>query len=145
MTVHIIKLCVGAQSVDDLEAWQTRVMAAKTKAGAPALPEHVTRMAPKRRDEVLAGGSIYWVIKGMIRVRQRILDLEPRTDPDGTGRCAFILDPELNLTRPASRAAFQGWRYLKPEAAPPDLIDLPGDAAGLPDHVRVALLDVGAW
>lgn len=121
MTVHLVKLCVGATSVADLEAWVTRRTRSNVVSGFGPVHDHVTRMFPKRHDELINGGSIYWVIKGEIRVRQKILALETVTDAEGGVRCAILLDPPLKLVMPQPRKAFQGWRYLSPEDAPPDL------------------------
>ena len=92
MALHLIKLCVGAETVEDLTSWQDEVMARNAAAGRPALPTHVTRMWPKRADELLAGGSLYWVFKGLVLCRQRILSLDPRQGEDGIQRCATQLD-----------------------------------------------------
>ncbi|MCB1398288.1 MAG: DUF1489 domain-containing protein [Rhodobacter sp.] len=130
MTLHILKLCVGCESVEDLEHWQ-RQRARDLPGG---LPRHVTRMWPKRGDAVLDGGSIYWVIKGTVLVRQRILRLDPVEGEDGITRCALVLDPELVRTEPAPRRPFQGWRYLNAEDAPRDLpATRPGEEALPPD------------
>ena len=85
-------------------------------------------MWPKRADELLAGGSLYWVFHGLVLARQRILGLEPRRGGDGIERCAIRLDPEVVRTLPQPRRPFQGWRYLRPEDAPRDLVA--GDAGG---------------
>lgn len=121
MTVHLVKLCVGADSVEDLASWVTS--RAERNASGPfgRVSDHVTRMFPKRRAELLAGGSLYWVIKGVILVRQQIIGLEPVTGDDEIERCAILLEPKLVLTEAQPQRAFQGWRYLKPEAAPKDL------------------------
>ncbi|RFP91150.1 DUF1489 family protein [Rhodobacteraceae bacterium 63075] len=131
--IHMVKLSVGTESVETLTAWQ-RSRAAQTGDG---LPRHVTRMWPKREAEILAGGSIYWVIKGVIQARQRVLRLDEQIGEDGIRRCAVVLDPEIIRTAPATKRPFQGWRYLKPEDAPVDLApgrenddDLPPDLAG---------------
>lgn len=130
--VHLVKLCVGADSIADLSDWQRSRIA----AGQAPLA-HVTRMWPKRTDEILKGGSLYWVIKGTVTVRQAITGFEQRTAEDGIARCAILLDPTLIRTVPLPRRPFQGWRYLSPEDAPADLDarssdDLPpGLAAGL--------------
>lgn len=131
--IHMVKLSVGTESVETLTAWQ-RSRAAQTGDG---LPRHVTRMWPKREAEILAGGSIYWVIKGVIQARQRVLRLDEQIGEDGIRRCAVVLDPEITRTAPATKRPFQGWRYLKPEDAPVDLApgrenddDLPPDLAG---------------
>ena len=83
-------------------------------------------MWPKRGDELLAGGSLYWVFRGLVLARQRILGLEPRDGADGIGRCAIRLDPEVVRTAPQPRRPFQGWRYLRPEDAPRDLVGAAG-------------------
>jgi len=118
---HIIKLSVGSEAIADLQAWQNHVSARRKAAGQPPLPVHVTRMFPKRRGDLLLGGSIYWVLKGHVLCRQRILDLFPEEGADGISRCAIRLDSELVPTVPVPRKPFQGWRYLKPGDAPADI------------------------
>ncbi|MDX2277580.1 MAG: DUF1489 domain-containing protein [Hyphomonadaceae bacterium] len=137
MTLHIMKLCVGADSVEDLAEWQNGQIKKRKRAHCG------TRMWPKRADEVLAGGSLYWVIKGVILVRQRIVAIDDVVDDHGP-RCGLYLDPELVRTSPQPRRAFQGWRYLDPKDAPPDLGDLKGGAE-LPEHLRRQLVEIGAW
>ena len=112
MTVHLVKLCVGADDIGDLVSWQNHLQKTYGKVF------HTTRMVPKRDADLLEGGSIYWVIKRQIRVRQRIIDIEPFTDGQGIRRCHLHLDPELVHTRLQARRPFQGWRYLPPEDAP---------------------------
>lgn len=121
MAIHLVKLCVGADTVEDLAVWVKKRAAANRRAGRGAVCEHVTRMKPRRMDELLDGGSLYWVIKGLILVRQRIAAFEPVTGADGIERCAILMNPALALTEAQPRRAFQGWRYLKPEDAPADL------------------------
>jgi hypothetical protein len=121
MTLHLIKLSVGTENVDDLRQWQEEILARKRKAGQTVELYHRTLMMPKRRDEVLAGGSIYWVIRGYVRARQRIVGLEQRSASDGVGFCAILLDPPLIQTQLLSHRPFQGWRYLDPTDAPPDV------------------------
>ena len=128
MPVHLIKLCVGADAVDDLAAWQAARIAERRAAGLDPAAFHVTRMWPKRADERTAGGSLYWVIRGLVLARQRILGLEPRPGDDGVERCAIRLDPRIVRTHPQPRRPFQGWRYLRAEDAPADL------AAGAATH-----------
>jgi hypothetical protein len=136
-TVHLLKLCVGADAVEDLVAWQAGRIAEARAAGQDPRPVHVTRMRPRREAELMDGGSLYWVIKGMVLARQRILALEERVSADGIARCALRLDPEVVRTHPQPRRPFQGWRYLRQEDAPRDLMgredgDLPpAMAAGL--------------
>lgn len=115
MVLHLVKLCVGADSIEDLRDWQ----AGRLKKTREIL--HTTRMMPKRAAEIFGGGSIYWVIRGQIRVRQRITEIRPLTGKDGIGRCHLVFDPALVAVRPSPRRPFQGWRYLKAEDAPPDL------------------------
>jgi len=121
MTIHLIKLSVGTESVDDLRQWQEGILAKKRKQGAKVELFHWTRMMPKRRDEVIKGGSIYWIIKGFVRARQRVLDLDQRTDEDGSTYCAIVLDPPLIPTELRSHRPFQGWRYLDPADTPRDV------------------------
>jgi len=115
MTVHLLKLSVGSASIETLSAWQAQRLAKLGKLF------HRTRHAPRRADEVLNGGSIYWVIQHFVIVRQRIIGIEPAHDPDGTRCCHLMLDPELVRTRPQPRRPHQGWRYLDPADAPPDV------------------------
>lgn len=145
MALHLIKLCVGADSIADLKAWQDRCMAGPRRKAGPPEPYHVTRMTPSRREEVLDGGSLYWVVKRMIAVRQRITDLAAVQGEDGIDRCAIVLDPALTLVRPAPRKAFQGWRYLQPEDAPADLTASEAGGEELPEALRRQLVELGAW
>lgn len=119
--VNLIKLCVGAQSIEDLSAWQTSRLELSRASGGAGRLVHTTHQSPKRRDELLDGGSLYWVIKGVIQVRQRLIGLDEGTKDDGRRACELVLDPVLVPVRPTRRRAFQGWRYLHPEDAPPDL------------------------
>lgn len=121
MPVHLVKLCVGADDIADLNDWVKRRTAANLAAGHGRVHDHVTRMFPRRTAEVLGGGSLYWVIAGLIQVRQRIRALEPVTGVDGIERCAILLDPKLVPTEPQPRRPFQGWRYLSVDDAPRDL------------------------
>ena len=141
MTLHLLKLCVGADSVADLADWQAARMAERRDAGADSRPTHVTRMWPRRSDAMLDGGSLYWVIRGLVLVRQRILALEPVTGADGGARCALRLDPELVRTCPLPRRPFQGWRYLAADDAPPDLGA--GTGIDLPPALARGLADLG--
>ena len=136
MTVHLIKLCVGVDSIEDLKQRQDARLKREGKL------RHVTRMTPRRRAEVLDDGSIYWVIKGFVQTRQTISGLEPVIGQDGIRRCAVMLDPELIATRPQPRRAFQGWRYLRTEDAPYDL-PVGADLDGIPPGLRAELLELG--
>ncbi|SNX74396.1 hypothetical protein SAMN05878503_12221 [Cereibacter ovatus] len=137
--VHILKLCVGAESVEDLVAWQD----SQRVRWPEGRPRHITRMWPKRADEIRAGGSLYWVFKGQILARQRILDLEPVTGPDGIERCALVLDPDVIRTSAAPRRPFQGWRYLAPADAPADLPQGRASEETLPPDLAQALAEIG--
>jgi len=121
MTLHLVKLCVGVDTVQDLKDWQTEMLKRRKRARRPVEHCHRTMQMPKRRDEILDGGSLYWVIKGFILVRQRVLDLRPDVKDDGTACCGIVLDPDLVTTRAQARRPFQGWRYLAPADAPRDL------------------------
>ncbi|WP_164658395.1 DUF1489 family protein [Tropicibacter sp. Alg240-R139] len=137
--VNLIKLSVGTESPETLEVWhQSR--AAQTDDG---LPRHVTRMWPKREVEILNGGSIYWVIKGVIQCRQRILRMDEVIGSDGIRRCAIVLDPELHRTQTTLKRPFQGWRYLKPEDTPPDLPKGRTQDDPIPDELNRALAEIG--
>lgn len=137
--INLVKLSAGTESVETLAAWQ----ASRAAKGADGFPRHVTRMWPKREAEILAGGSIYWVIKGIIQCRQRILRLDAVEGRDGVRRCALVLDPELVRTRPAPRRAFQGWRYLVPEDSPADLPTGRAEEETLPPDLSAALAEIG--
>jgi len=138
-TINLIKLSVGTESVEDLQAWHRNVRA----QGGDGLPRHVTRMWPKREKEILNGGSIYWVIKGVIQCRQRILRLDEVIGHDGIRRCAIVLEPELIRTVQATKRPFQGWRYLKPEDSPADLPEGRENEEALPPELAGALADIG--
>lgn len=140
--LHLIKLCVGADEVADLVVWQAARIAESHAAGRDPRPRHVTRMWPKREAELLGGGSLYWVFKGLILARQAITGFEPQDGADGIRRCAILLDPAVIRTCPQPRRPFQGWRYLRPEDAPADLA-LGPDAAGLPPKMLADLAQIG--
>ena len=113
--LHLIKLSVGPKDVAALAALQTDRLRTDPPLRA------WTRMFPKRIDEIADGGSIYWVIGGFVRVRQRVLGLREEQWDDETPCAALLLDPELVAVEARPMKAFQGWRYLKPEEAPPDV------------------------
>ncbi|WP_090030487.1 DUF1489 family protein [Lutimaribacter saemankumensis] len=138
-SMHLVKLSAGTESVDSLEAWQDQFR----QRFEDGLPRHVTRMWPKREAEILDGGSIYWVIKGLIQCRQRILRMDEVDRGDGIRRCALVLDPTLVRTMTAPKRAFQGWRYLKPADAPPDLPQNRQNEDALPPALAGALADIG--
>ncbi|AXS42614.1 DUF1489 family protein [Breoghania sp. L-A4] len=127
MTLNLVKLCVGVDSVEDLKAWADFRRDEARAQGIDFERTHTTRMVPTRRDELLDGGSLYWVIKGKIQVRQRLVDIRPFKDEAGIKRCDLVLEPKLVLTRMQPRRPFQGWRYLTSDDAPPDIRKSTGD------------------
>ena len=139
MALNILKLCVGAASVEDLLQWQAQHLGHWPAGRA----EHITRMWPKRAEEVLDGGSLYWVIKGQVLARQRILALEPRQGADGIARCALVLDAQVIRTEAAARRPFQGWRYLAAEESPRDLPKGRALETALPASLAQALAEIG--
>ena len=143
MGLHLIKLCVGCDSVKELDAWIRAKLAEKKRRGQPREHVHTTRMMPKRTDELLDGGSLYWVIRGQVMCRQRLRDVRPFTDTNGIGRCRLVLTPKLVLTEPRPMRAFQGWRYLDPKGAPADLADAAPGAAKMPEALRRELRELG--
>lgn len=145
MTVHLIKMCVGIDSVEHLAEVQARRLAqAIADVGeAEARLRHFTRHMPKRAEELAAAGSLYWVVRGFVAVRQRILACERRTNGDGTKRCAIVLEPKLVRTELRAQRPFQGWRYLSPDKAPPDVRKGREAEAGLPPEMAEELRALG--
>jgi hypothetical protein len=143
MPVHLVKLCVGAESIEDLAQWQKQRLAQMRRDGLEPELYHRTFQMPKRREELLDGGSLYWVIKGLVTVRQRLVDLREGTKDDGTPCCLLVLDKKLVPVRPVPRRAFQGWRYLDAADAPPDAGKAEKGLAALPPHMRKSLAELG--
>ena len=139
--VHLIKLSVGTEDVADLDHWQQD----PKYQTADGLPRHVTRMWPRREAELTDGGSIYWVIKGVTLCRQKVVRLDAVTGSDGIDRCAIVLEPGLIRVAPAPKRPFQGWRYLAPLDAPPDLTAVKAGEEALPPELSRALADIGVW
>ena len=144
MPLHLIKLCVGCDSIEELADWQAeRLKQMKAEGLKPEL-FHRTFQMPKRRDELLDGGSLYWVIKGIVQVRQKLVDLREGTKPDGTPCTLLILDKKLVQVRPVPRRPFQGWRYLKADEVPSDLAaGGRDDIAEMPPRLRRELAELG--
>jgi hypothetical protein len=141
MAVHLIKLCVGAESLDDLREWVAESSLDAIANGLEPHSFHTTRMVPRRMADLLEGGSLYWVIKGQVAARQKLLDIVEFTDTDGIGRCRLILGPEVIETMPQPRRPFQGWRYLEPKDAPADLF---GEGqAEMPAELKRELAELG--
>jgi hypothetical protein len=143
MPLHLIKLSVGSDSVAVLEDWIQQKLKAQKKRGQKPERIHTTRMVPKRADELTDGGSIFWVIRGQIMCRERILDIRPFTDKDGIHRCRLVLDPKCVLVEPRPRSAFQGWRYLEAKEAPRDLSRAAPGASKMPEQMRRELRELG--
>ena len=141
--LHLLKLSVGSESVEQLREWQAGRAAERAAAGEDPRPRHVTRMWPRRGEELVRGGSLFWVIRGFISARQRIEAFEPVAGTDGVRRCAIVLAPELVRVTPRRRGAFQGWRYLAPEDAPPDLTAERADEPALPPGLQEAMTAFG--
>ncbi len=138
-TVHLLKLSVGTDDVAGLDAWQ----ATKPAQTDDGYPRHITRMWPKRGDEVLNGGSIFWVIKGVILCRQPVLRLDEHIGADGIRRCAIVSAPGLIRVAATPKRAFQGWRYLATGDAPADLPAGVQHEAALPPEMSKALAAIG--
>lgn len=135
--MHLMKLCVGVVSPEALR----QAIAARPDPAAPV--RHLTRHTPREATRILAaGGSLYWVIGGALQVRQALLDIVPVTSADGGRRCELRLAPTLTAVEARATRPFQGWRYLRPEAAPPDLDGGAGQADGLPPELRRALREL---
>lgn len=139
MTLHLIKLSVGPESLAELESWQTQHLQMLARAGKTPELVHITRQTPKRASELLDGGSIYWVIKGWLCARQRLIELRPLLC-DGVPHCGLVYDSELVRVRPRQRRPFKGWRYFDTKDASPDVAKEVGD---LPDALRRELTELG--
>lgn len=137
--LNLVKLCVGAEHVEDLSRWQEDPRA----LGPDGLPRHVTRMWPKRANELLDGGSLFWVFKGAILARQPILRLDEVTGADGIIRCGIVLDPVIIRTVTAPKRPFQGWRYLPAKDSPTDLPKIRKGDDTLPPELDAALAEIG--
>ena len=143
MPLHLIKLSVGAESVDDLKGWIKERVAQRKKRGESGHHVHITRMVPKRDMEILDGGSIYWVIKGQIMCREVVRGIEPFRDKEGVNRCRLLMTPKVILVEPRPFRAFQGWRYLEDKDAPRDLEKLAPGAKHMPEELRRELRGLG--
>ena len=143
MTVHLLRMAVGAESVKHIRELQAARMEARKQETGKAELRTFTRNVPRRADELVDGGSIYWVVKRFIRVRQAILGIEPFTNSEGRKRCALILDPKLVPVAARPHRAFQGWRYLRPEDAPKDSRSGSVEDEALPDEMAAELRELG--
>ena len=143
MTVHLIKLCVGVDTIQELDDWIKQRLKQKKKKGEKPEHIHTTRMLPKRADELVDGGSLYWVIRGEILCRERLLAIRPFVDKDGISRCRLVMDGKLVLVQPRPFRAFQGWRYLQVKDVPPDLDRAAPGARNMPEQMRRELRELG--
>src|SRR5262249_36698739 len=144
MPLHLIKLAVGCDSVRELKEWVAERMATAKKKGLPLRHVHITRMTPKREEEILAGGSLYWVIRGEVAAREKIIGLEQFRDKDGIGPCRIVMQPKGFAVSPPPTRPVQGSRYLKPGAAPTGLRKSPEKGvAAMPEPMRRQLRDLG--
>jgi len=138
-TVNLIKLSVGTENVAGLRDWQ----ALRRKQLGRDHSLHITRMWPKREAEIIGKGSIFWIIKGFIQCRQRIIGFDEIIGEDGIRRCGIMLDPELVETTQVQRRPFQGWRYLKAEDAPLDLPQSRANDSAIPKELANELDALG--
>lgn len=137
MSLHMIKLCVGCDTVEELEAWEAAELAADGR-----VTMH-TRQTPKRAAELVDGGSLFRVFRGIILCRQKILAVDT-VGEGASARCEVTLDSKCVRVAPTPRRAFQGWRYLQAKDAPPDLAQ--GDVDGeIPPELARQLREAGAW
>src|SRR3954454_14793201 len=143
MPLHLIKLAVGCDSVKELKGWVAERRQTAKKKGLPLHHIHITRMTPKRGDGIVAGGSLYWVIRGEIAAREKIVAIEPFRDRDGIGRCRLVMQPKVMAVSPRPMRAFQGWRYFTEDAVPPDLGKAAASIAAMPEPLRRELRDLG--
>ena len=144
MPLHLIKLCVGLRFCRGPQDWIKEQFEKKKKSGEAGKRFHRTRMVPKRGgNQLLDGGSLFWVIKGEVLCRERTSGIEPFTDKDGIGRCRIVLDGKPKLVQPRPYRAFQGWRYLPPKDAPPDLYFVAPGVRHMPEQMRRELRELG--
>jgi hypothetical protein len=145
MPLNLRKLSVGSESLETLQAFQEMRRAERKARGEPPFSRHVTRMWPKRADEILeSGGSMYWIIKGVMQARQPILKFEEVRHEDGIRRCGIVLAPELIPVAARQMRPFQGWRYFEQRDVPPDLTDVSGDIdPAMPPEMLAELRELG--
>lgn len=135
MPVHLLKIAVGIESLDH---FRQRMKARRTRTFT-----HYTRHMPKRAEEVLAGGSLYWIVKGYIAVRCPIVRLEEAVLENKGPHCGIVMKTELIPVLPQPRRPHQGWRYLEAEDAPPDIATLGKGAAEMPPELMAELRALG--
>ena len=143
MPLHLIKLSVGCESIKQLKGWVAERALKARQSGLPPRHVHITRMVPKRVEELLAGGSLYWVIRGEIAAREKLLAIEPFRDRDGIGRCRLVMQPKVIAVSPRPMRAFQGWRYFAHDDVPADLGKAAASIAAMPEPLRRELRELG--
>ncbi|HEY8567461.1 MAG TPA: DUF1489 family protein [Beijerinckiaceae bacterium] len=143
MPLHLLKLCVGCDSIRDLEEWIEENRLHHARLGRTYEQVHTTRMMPKRLAEIVDAGSLYWVVKGQLACRQRLVAIRPFTDGEGIGRCHLVLDPVVVPVEPRPVRPFQGWRYLEHKDAPRDLDRAGGELGLMPESLRRELAALG--
>src|SRR3978361_636152 len=136
MPLHLIKLAVGCESVKELKGWVAERIQTAKKKSLPQHHIHITRMTPKRGEELLSGGSLYWVIRGEIAAREKIIGIEPFRDSDGIGRCRLVMQPKVIAVLQRPMRAFQGWRYLAHSEVTADLESAGTGVAAMPEPLR---------
>ena len=139
MALHLLKLCVGVETIVELETGIAERRHQRGVANEPVEQIHTTRMVPKRAAEVCDGGSLVWVIRGQVAARQLIRDIRPLVGDDGIARCQLVLEPAVVRVEPRPCRRFQGWRYLADELRPRDLDPGGGE---LPESLRYALREL---
>ena len=134
MHINLMRPCVGIGSPEELYDFQKSHRIERDKDGTP-YTFFTTRNTPKRAEELINGGSVFWITKSAMRMRQSIINVETLLDEDGKKFCKISTDPEIMLVVPKSQKAFQGWRYLPAEKSPNDLHPLdPHHAQNQPDE-----------
>ena len=141
--VNLVKLCVGITTINQLEQLQSMRRGEYVKAGRPPVNIHITRNKPKRSKEIINSGSLYWVIRRQIRVRQKIIRIDDIEDSEGRKRCCLVLDSDLIKTEHRAYRPFQGWRYLEQSDAPADLSNNQKAESEMPSEMEEELRGLG--
>jgi hypothetical protein len=143
MTIHILRRAFHAESIEDFAEWQAERRKEMKANGQKPRTRTMLRAFPTRKEELLDGGSIYWIIKGAIRARQRVLAVEQNPDPSSRRKCMIVLESKLTPTVPYPVRARRGWRYLEPNAVPPDLDKAGRGVDKLPANLAAELRELG--
>ncbi len=141
MVLHLIKLAVGVDDLAHMKKLQANRR--KQRRQAPRSPHWVyTRNTPRRADELLDGGSLYWVVRGVIRCRQELVGFDEDFDKEEAHKyCRIKVKRTIIPTAPRACRAFQGWRYFDPKDVPPDLSK--GDTGDMPKEMADELKRLG--